>query len=68
MGKVQEEHAQDIIDVLTDFEHRIATWDQLDNMRKLFAELKRIKSSLHEELAVIIHRRIVPGKCKYCPL
>jgi hypothetical protein len=37
-------------------------------MRRLFAELKRVKSSLQEELAVIIYRRIVPGKCKYCPL
>ncbi len=68
MGKVQEQHSQDIKNVLVDFERRIANWEQLDQMRKLFTDLKRVKLSLQEELAVIIYRRIVPGKCKYCPI
>jgi len=68
IGKVQEEHIQDIIDVLTDFESRIVDWEQFDSMKKLFTDLKRVRSSLQEELAVIINRRIVPGKCKYCPI
>jgi len=68
MGKIVEQHVQDIKDVLIDFEHRIGDWEQLDSMRKLFTELGRVKSSLQDELAVIIHRRIVSGRCRYCPL
>jgi hypothetical protein len=68
MGKVPENRTQDINDLLSDFEQRIVDWEQLDNMRRLFTEIGRVQSSLREELAVIIHRRIVPGKCKYCPL
>jgi hypothetical protein len=68
MGEVPENRTQDIKDLLTDFEQRIVDWEQLDNMRRLFTEIGRVQSSLREELAVIIHRRIVPGKCKYCPL
>jgi len=68
MGKVLKDHVKDILEIITDFQLKIITWEQLDHMRKLFTELKRVKLALQDELAVITHRRIVPGKCKYCPI
>ena len=68
MGKVKEEHADIIRETLVDFESKVTTWKEYGNMVKLFAEMKRLKAILHEELTIITLRRIVPGKCKYCPL
>ncbi len=68
MGKVQEGHVAQIRETLVDFESKISTWKEYDDMKKLFAEVERLKLSLRDELAIIILRRIVPGKCKYCPL
>ncbi len=68
IGYVSKEHVKTIKDVIIDFENRIAAWEQLESMRKLFNDMKQVRLSLKEELNVIIYRRIVPGKCKYCPI
>jgi hypothetical protein len=31
-------------------------------------EMRRTKQKLHEEISIIRMRRIVPGRCKFCPL
>jgi len=68
MGKVKNEQVAIIKDVLKDFESSITAWDEYRDLEKSHAELKRVRKNLRDELAVIILRRIVPGKCKYCPL
>ena len=37
-------------------------------MQRLVTEWKRVQRVLRDELAVIILRRIVPGRCRYCPV
>jgi hypothetical protein len=68
MGKVKQEHVAITREVLEDFKPRIIQWGEYDDLEKSQAELKRVRKNLRDELAVIILRRIVPGKCKYCPL
>jgi hypothetical protein len=68
MDKVKEEHATTIREVLIDFESKITGWEQYGKMQRLFAELERLKLSLRDELTVIKLRRIVSGRCKYCPM
>jgi len=68
MNKVKEEHATTIREVLIDFESKVTGWELYGKMQKLFTELERLKLSLRDELAIIILRRIVPGRCKYCPV
>ena len=68
MGKAQKGHVANIRKTLVDLESRIPTWEGYDHMKKLFTEMERLKLSLRDELAIIIFRRIVPGKCKYCPI
>jgi hypothetical protein len=68
MGEVKEEHATPIREVLIDLESEITGWEQYDKMQGLFTELQRLKLGLRDELTVIKLRRIVPGRCKYCPM
>lgn len=68
MSEVEEGHPEQILEVLKEFESRIRVWEQYENMRRSFTELDRVKRDLREELAVITYRRVVPGKCKYCPI
>jgi len=68
MDKVKEEHATTIREVLIDFESKIISWELYKKTQKLFTELKSLKLSLQDELAIVTLRRIVPGRCKYCPI
>jgi len=68
MDKVKEKHATTIREVLIDFESKITSWEQYEKMQRLFTELECLKLGLRDELTVIKLRRIVPGRCKYCPM
>lgn len=68
MGKVKEGHVARIREILVDLQSKIPTCKEYDDMKKLFTEMERLKLSLRDEFAIIILRRIVPGKCKYCPI
>jgi len=68
MGKVKKEHVRVIHDVLEDWESRLKQWEEYQKLEKSFIELRRVEKNLRDELAVITLRRIVPGRCKYCPL
>lgn len=68
MGKVSKEHVTLIDEVLLDWESRIRQWEEFEKLEKSFTELRRVEKNLRQELAVITLRRIVPGRCRYCPL
>jgi len=68
MGKVKKEHVAMVREVLKDWESQIKQWEEYQKLGKSFIELKRVERNLRDELAVIILRRIVPGRCRYCPL
>jgi hypothetical protein len=54
--------------VLADFEQKITQWPEYTELQKLYGKLERLKKGISEVLTVVLLRRIVPGKCKYCPL
>lgn len=68
MGKVNKKHVALIDEVLLDGESRIRQWEEFEKLEKSFTELRRVEKNLRQELAVITLRRIVPGRCRYCPL
>ena len=53
---------------IQEIESLVKEWEEYAALEKLFTKLFRTKSKLQDEIAVIILRRIVPGRCKYCPL
>jgi hypothetical protein len=55
-------------DAIGDFESRIKVSDEYLTSEKTCVEISRLKGKLREELAIIRLRRIIPGRCKYCPL
>jgi len=67
MGKVRQEHIAIIRKVLNNCESRIKHWDDYRNLERNFAEQKQVSRKLRDELAVIKLKRIVPGRCRYCP-
>ena len=72
MGKMEvgqsEKYVKVIYDLLEDLESQLRSWEEYRNLEKTIAEIGRLNSKLREELAVVRLRRIVPGRCKYCPL
>ena len=72
MGIMEVEHSERCVrivhGVLEDLESRLRDWEDYRNLEKTFAEIGRLGRKLREELAVVRLRRIVPGRCKYCPL
>jgi hypothetical protein len=57
-----------VYEVFGDLESRLKNCEDYHNLEKTIAEINRLCNKLREELAVIRLRRIVPGRCKYCPL
>lgn len=72
LGKVAESRLQTVREVirgvLQDWESRIKQFDEYQKLEKSFLELRRVEKNLNDEIAVITLRRVVPGRCRYCPL
>ena len=68
IGRGNKEQFEAIREILKDMDSEIVKWEEYSNLQKLFGELDHLKKNLRDELAVIILRRIVPGRCIYCPI
>ncbi len=68
IGKVPRDQEEELKTWVIQLLNEVTTWQEQDNLSRLFTELKRIEKALHEELLVIILRRVIPGRCRYCPL
>jgi len=68
IGRVQEQQAIGIKRALADFQSRLAGMREGDDLRQLLQRLDQLKLNLRDELAVIVLRRVVPGRCRYCPI
>lgn len=72
LGKVAESRLQTVREiirgVLKDWESRIKQFEEYQKLEKSFLELRRVEKNLNDEIAVITLRRVVPGRCRYCPL
>jgi hypothetical protein len=54
--------------ILQDLESRLRESEEYRALEKTLQEIERLGRKQREELAIIRLRRIVPGKCKYCPI
>jgi hypothetical protein len=68
IGRIPNKQVPNIKKLVSDLLSEIITWEEYYKMRRLVAELDRIQRVLRDELAVIILRRVVPGRCRYCPI
>jgi hypothetical protein len=65
---ISQSYLKIIHDGIEDLESRIRDSEEYRNLEKTAIKIKRLGGKLREELAVVRLRRIVPGRCKYCPL
>jgi len=68
IGRVPNEWVAEVKNVVLDLMNKVTTWEEHGEMSHLLARSERVKRELHDELLVIILRRVVPGRCRYCPL
>jgi hypothetical protein len=57
-----------ITDIIRDLESKVTNLEEYTKLQKLFGELERLKRNVRDELAIITLRRVVPGRCRYCPI
>lgn len=50
------------------YEAEVKLWDEYKALVKVNDGLSRLKRDIGDEIAIITLRRVVPGKCLYCPL
>lgn len=67
-GEMEEGQVETIKTVLIGFESGLKDRSEYPEIGNLFNRLGRLKKSIGEILTVVLLRRIVPGRCKFCPL
>ena len=68
IGRVPKERIAEVKNLVVDLMRKVTTGEEHGEMSRLLAQLERVRRELHDELLVIILRRVVPGRCKYCPI
>ncbi len=68
IGKVPNERVAEVKNLVLGLMSEVTTREEHAEMSRLLTRLARVKRDLHDELLVIILRRVVTGKCRYCPL
>jgi hypothetical protein len=68
IGKFLNEQVPEIEELMRNLLDEATRWPDCDEMRRSFSGLDRIQGILRDELAVITLRRVVPGRCRYCPI
>ena len=68
LGKVEEEHIPLIKEAITRLTAEIKSLEEMNILKKLDDETHLQEKKLRDEIAIIVLRRVVPGRCLYCPL
>ena len=68
VSKIPESDDSKIAEIIHGTLKKVAQWPEYVEMKNLSAELDKTRKLLHEAFLIIILRRVVPGKCRYCPV
>lgn len=68
IGNVPRNQAEALRKLMVELKEEVTSWEEYDAVRRYLAELERLRRELRDELAVIILRRVIPGRCRYCPV
>jgi hypothetical protein len=68
IGRAPNERVAEVKNLVLDLMSEVTTREEHGEMSRLLARLERVKRELHDELLVVILRRVVTGRCRYCPL
>jgi hypothetical protein len=68
IGRIPDNQVVKVKEMLGHLLQEVTTLPEHDDMSRHLDEQRRIRRALDDELAIIMLRRIVPGRCKYCPI
>lgn len=68
LGRVVNDQALKLQEMAKELLNEVTQQDLYFQLEKLYAELKKVQRILEDELAIITLRRVVPGRCRYCPI
>ncbi len=68
LGKVPENVVPLIRQVVQYLEKGLKDSGESKKLEKAYTDLRRVEKNLRDEIAVITLRRVVPGRCRYCPI
>lgn len=68
LHKISEDAQSDAVKLVVKIFNEASTWTVFDSLSRAWAELERVQRVLRDELAVINLRRVLPGRCRYCPI
>jgi len=68
VGTGEAVQASRVKDALADFEKKIFALREYQELSETQQRLDGLKEDILEELATITLRRVVPGRCRYCPI
>jgi uncharacterized protein (UPF0335 family) len=68
LALVPEDQAEETQEFLAGLIDETSEWSEYEDAGRVQAERRRVTEAIREELATITLRRIVPGRCKYCPI
>lgn len=68
LNKVSKHEMAVIEDTIRKHETKVNGWDENKILAKIFTDLGRLKKEIGDEIAIVTLRRVIPGKCLYCPL
>lgn len=67
IGTVAQAQAPKVKESLASFAKKITGFDTYKKYQELGEQMKQLEPDVHEDLATITLKRVVPGRCKYCP-
>ena len=68
IGTVAESQSVEAKESLLGFRKKLSSFSEYQEVARLLEELQKLAPEIQEELAVISLRRVVPGRCRYCPV
>ncbi|MGD0857231.1 MAG: hypothetical protein ABSA18_15760 [Dehalococcoidia bacterium] len=68
LNKITKDQVPVEKDLIMKYETKVKGWDENKTLSKVFIDLKHLQKEIGDEIAIITLRRVIPGKCLYCPL
>jgi hypothetical protein len=68
IGRLPNEKVEVVRNFLSALVAEAMDWEEYSGLAKNLRELDRVKQNLKDQFNIIILRRVVPGRCRYCPI
>jgi len=66
--KISDNNKSDSVRLADEILSEASAWEEFSELSRFWSELEKVKRILRDELDLIKLRRVVPGKCRYCPI